>query len=135
MSLQLFIPRDAGAVAVGADDVAQALEAAAAKRSIPVEIVRTGSRGLYWLEPMVEMATPAGRVAFGPVTVADALALLDAMASDGPHPLRLGLADEIPWLKRQTRLTFARCGVIDPRSLADYRAHDGYKGFDRALSL
>ena len=61
--------------------------------------------------------------------------LLDAMASDGPHPLRLGVAEEIPWLKRQTRLTFARCGVIDPRSLEDYRAHGGYKGLERALTL
>jgi len=135
MTLRLFIPRDAGAIAVGADEVALALEQAAAKRSIAVEITRTGSRGLYWLEPMVELATPGGRVAFGPVTPADAPALLDAMLSDGPHPLRLGLADEIPWLKRQTRLTFARCGVIDPRSLDDYRAHGGYKGLKRALSL
>jgi len=135
MTLRLYVPRDAGAVAVGADEVALALEQAAAKRSIAIEIIRTGSRGLYWLEPMVEFATPAGRVAFGPVTVADAPALLEAMTADGAHPLRLGLADEIPWLKRQTRLTFARCGVIDPRSLDDYRAHGGYKGLKRALSL
>ena len=84
---------------------------------------------------MVEVATPQGRVAFGPVTAADVPSLLDAMAADGPHALRLGVTDEIPWLKRQTRLTFARCGVIDPRSLADYRAHDGYKGLERALTL
>ena len=135
MTLRLFIPRDAGAVAVGADEVVLALEQAAANRSIQVEVVRTGSRGLYWLEPMVEVATPQGRVAFGPVAVADVPALLDAVTSDGPHPKRLGLADEIPWLKRQTRLTFARCGVIDPRSLDDYRAHGGYKGLKRALSL
>jgi formate dehydrogenase iron-sulfur subunit len=135
MTMRLYIPRDAGAVAVGADEVALALEQAAAKRSIAIEIIRTGSRGLYWLEPMVELATPGGRVAFGPVTLADVPALLDAMVSDGQHPLRLGLADEIPWLKRQTRLTFARCGVIDPRSLDDYRAHGGYKGLKRALSL
>jgi formate dehydrogenase iron-sulfur subunit len=135
MTLRLFIPRDAGAVAVGADEVTLALEQAAADRSIQVEVVRTGSRGLYWLEPMVEVATPQGRVAFGPVAVADVPALLDAVTSDGPHPKRLGLADEIPWLKRQTRLTFARCGVIDPRSLDDYRAHGGYKGLKRALSL
>ena len=57
------------------------------------------------------------------------------MTGNGPHPLRLGLTDEIPWLKRQTRLTFARCGVIDPRSVEDYRAHDGYKGLERALTL
>ena len=111
------------------------LEQAAANAASRIEIVRTGSRGLYWLEPMVEVATPKGRVAFGPVTPAEALSVLDAMAADGPHPLRLGVTDEIPWLKRQTRLTFARCGVIDPRSVEDYRAHDGYKGLERALTL
>src|SRR5580692_4569259 len=135
MSLRIFVPRDAGAVAVGADEVALVLALAADKRGIDVEIVRTGSRGLYWLEPMIEVATPKGRVAFGPVTEFNANSVLEAMISDGAHPLRLGITDEIPWLKRQTRLTFARCGVIDPRSVEDYRAHDGYKGLERALSL
>ena len=135
MSLRLFVPRDAGAIAVGADEVALALEQAASKRGLGIEIVRTGSRGMYWLEPLVEVATPQGRIAFGPVTEADVPSLLDALANNTPHLLRLGATDEIPWLKRQTRLTFARCGVIDPRSLDDYRAHGGYKGFERALSL
>jgi formate dehydrogenase iron-sulfur subunit len=135
MTMRIFIPRDAGAVAVGADDVALAFERAAEKRGVAVEIVRTGSRGLYWLEPMVETATAQGRVAFGPVTEADVGAVLEAMIADGPHVLRLGVTEEIPWLKRQTRLTFARCGVVDPRSLEDYRAHDGYKGLERALTL
>ena len=135
MSLRIFVPRDAGAVAVGADEVALVLGLAAGKRGIEIEIVRTGSRGLYWLEPMIEVATPQGRVAFGPVGEFDANSVLDAMLSGGEHPLRLGLADQIPWLKRQTRLTFARCGVIDPRSVEDYRAHDGYKGLERALTL
>ena len=128
MTIRIFVSRDAGAVAVGADEVALALEQAAVTRGLTVEIIRTGSRGLYWLEPLVEVATPQGRVAYGPVTEADAGAVLDAMAADAPHTLRLGITDEIPWLKRQTRLTFARCGVIDPRSVEDYRAHDGYKG-------
>ena len=135
MSLRVFIPLDAGAVAVGADNVAAALAQAAAARGIAVEIVRTGSRGLYWLEPMVEVATSAGRVAFGPVRVSDVASLLDAVTGNGPHPLRLGIADEIPWLKRQTRLTFARCGVVDPRTVDDYRAHGGYRGLERALTL
>ncbi len=135
MTMRLFVPGDAGAVAVGADDVALALQQAAAMRGIAMEIVRTGSRGLYWLEPMVELATPQGRIAFGPVGATEAAAVLDAIASDGPHPLRLGAADEIPWLKRQTRLTFARCGVVDPRSVQDYREHGGYRGLERALSL
>ena len=135
MSLQIFIPRDAGAVAVGADEVALALRQAAEARGLAIEVVRTGSRGLYWLEPMVELATPGGRIAFGPVTSGDAASLLDAMVADGPHPLRLGVTEQIPWLARQTRLTFARCGVVDPRSLGDYQTHDGYKGLERALAL
>ncbi|WP_166293837.1 formate dehydrogenase beta subunit [Bradyrhizobium sp. 2S1] len=135
MTMRIYIPRDAAAVAVGADDVALAFEQAATARGATVEIVRTGSRGLCWLEPMVELATAQGRVAFGPVTTSDVPALLDAMAGNGQHVLRLGVADEIPWLKRQTRLTFVRCGVVDPRSVDDYRAHGGYKGLERALTL
>src|SRR5882724_309869 len=134
MTMRIFIPRDAAAVAVGADDVALAFEQAAA-RGAPLEIVRTGSRGLYWLEPLVELATAHGRIAFGPVTTSDVPSLLDAMAGNGQHALRLGVTDEIPWLKRQTRLTFARCGVVDPRSVDDYRAHGGYRGLERALTL
>src|SRR6202000_3007464 len=61
--------------------------------------------------------------------------VFEAMGSNGPHALKLGVADDIPWLKRQTRLTFARCGVIDPRSIESYRAHGGYKGLERALTL
>ncbi|MCP4615070.1 MAG: formate dehydrogenase [Bradyrhizobium sp.] len=135
MSLRIFIPLDAGAVAVGADDVAAALAQAAAARGVAIDIVRTGSRGLYWLEPLVEVATSGGRIAFGPVRASDVASLLDALTGSGQHPLRLGIADEIPWLKRQTRLTFARCGITDPRSAEDYRTHGGYRGLERALTL
>jgi formate dehydrogenase iron-sulfur subunit len=124
MTLRIFVPRDAGAIAVGADEVVLALEQAAAGRGVSIDIIRTGSRGLYWLEPMIEVATSQGRVAFGPLTEADAVSVLDAMLADGPHALRLGVADEIPWLKRQTRLTFARCGVIDPRSIEKHFRED-----------
>jgi formate dehydrogenase iron-sulfur subunit len=134
MTLRLFIPVDAGALAVGAEEVAAAIGAAASRHKAAVEIVRTGSRGLYWLEPMIEVETPAGRVAYGPVAASDAEALLGAILADGAHQLRLGPTEEIPWLKRQTRLTFARCGVVDPLSLADYRMHGGYKGLERALA-
>jgi len=135
MTMRLFVPRDAGAIAVGADEVAVAFEQAAATSGIAIEIVRTGSRGLYWLEPMAEVATSYGRIAFGPVGCSDALSVLEAILSGDTHPLGLGIAEEIPWLKRQTRLTFARCGVIDPRSVDDYRAHGGYQGLERALTL
>ncbi|HWF95345.1 MAG TPA: NADH-quinone oxidoreductase subunit NuoF [Xanthobacteraceae bacterium] len=136
MSVRVYVPRDAGALAVGAQEVVSALLHASRLRDIAIEIVRTGSRGLYWLEPMVEVATHAGRVAYGPVTPDEVESLLDAgFLSGAAHRLCLGLVDEIPWLKRQTRLTFGRCGVIDPRSLEDYRAHGGYAGLQRALHI
>ena len=136
MKMRIFVPRDAAAISVGADEVAAAIEQTAAKRDVPIKIIRNGSRGLMWLEPMIEVATLKGRVAYGPVTPADVPSLFEAMVStNGSHPLRLGLTEEIPWLQRQTRLTFARCGIIDPRSTEDYRAHDGYKGLERALTL
>ena len=120
-----FVPRDAGALALGADEVAAALACAGA------EVVRTGSRGLYWLEPMVEVATASGRVAYGPVRPADAPGLLEG----GAHPLRLGRPEDIPFLARQTRLVFARSGIVDPLSLDDYRAHGGLRGLSRALEI
>ena len=136
MSTKIFIPGDAGAVSVGADAVASAIVAATSQSGASVEIIRTGSRGLYWLEPMIEVATPAGRIAYGPVTAADVDGLVSSgLLNGGAHPLRLGDPNEISWLKRQTRLTFARCGVIDPRSIDDYRAHGGTSGLTRALSL
>ena len=122
-------------VAVGADDVAAAMAAAAARRGVAVDIVRTGSRGLYWLEPLVEAETANGRIGFGPATPGDVDGILDAILDGKRHPLGVGLVEDIPWLKRQTRLTFARCGVVDPRSLDDYRAHGGWSGLERAIGL
>jgi formate dehydrogenase iron-sulfur subunit len=135
MTLWLYVPIDAAALACGAEEVATAIRAAAVRRNIAIDIVRNGSRGLHWLEPMVEVETPAGRVAYGPVAPEDAESLLTALTGNGTHALRVGPTEDIPWLKRQTRLTFARCGIVDPRSLADYRAHAGGKGLQRALSL
>jgi len=136
MTLRLFVPGDAGAVALGSDEVASALQVAADRSKTPIELVRTGSRGLYWLEPVAEVATAARRVAYGPVTAADAESVFDsALAGDEKHPLYLGKPEELPFLKNQTRLTFARCGIVDPRSLDDYRAHGGCRGLRRALQM
>jgi formate dehydrogenase iron-sulfur subunit len=100
------------------------------------EIVRTGSRGLFWLEPMVEVATPAGRVGYGPVKARDVASVIDAiLAGNGAHPLSLGAVEAIPYLAKQERLTFARIGVIDPASVADYVAHGGYRGLAKAIAM
>jgi len=133
---KIFVPRDAGSIALGAEEVVAAIEAAARSRGIEVEIIRNGSRGLYWLEPMVEVAIPAGRIAYGPVQAGEIESLFEGgFLGGGAHPKRLGVPEELPYLKRQTRLTFARCGITDPLSLADYRDHGGLKGLERALSL
>src|ERR1019366_9532250 len=129
---KIYISKDSAAVAVGADEVAEAL----AKRGLDIQIVRTGSRGLYWLEPKVEVETEAGRIAYGPVSAEDLDSLIDAdFLNGGDHRLRLGAPEEIPFLKWQARLVFARCGIVDPLSIADCRAHGGYKGLERALAL
>ncbi|MEQ9462851.1 MAG: NADH-quinone oxidoreductase subunit NuoF [Haliea sp.] len=137
MTVRVFVPSDTTARAMGADAVAQELSSLAAQRELELELVRNGSRGLCWLEPLVEVETAGGRVAYGPVTAADLPALLDAglLQGDPSHPLYQGLTEEIPWLARQQRLTFARIGVIDPLSIEEYCVHDGFRGLQRALQM
>mgnify|MGYP003700414597 CR=1 FL=1 len=136
MTARIFVPGDSGALALGADKVARALADGLAERGLDAEIVRNGSRGLYWLEPMVEIETEQGRIAYGPVAAADVSSLLAAGLLDGgDHALRLGDPEEIPFLKRQSRLTFARCGITDPLSLDDYRAHGGLAGLEKAVAM
>lgn len=136
MSITVYVPRDSAALALGADEVAQAIVAEAARRGIAIDMVRNGSRGLFWLEPMVELVTLAGRVAYGPVQPEDVLGLFAAhFQTGGEHPLLLGLTEQIPYLKQQERLTFARMGITDPLSLKDYEAHEGYAGLRRSLAM
>ena len=136
MSVTVYVSRDSGALALGAEKVAKAIQEEISERGIDAKIVRNGSRGLYWLEPMIEVATPAGRVAYGPVAVKDVASLFEAGLLDGNrHRLSLGDPEKIPYLARQTRLTFARCGITDPVSLDDYRAHDGLKGLEKAVAM
>ncbi|MGR3528018.1 MAG: formate dehydrogenase beta subunit [Paracoccaceae bacterium] len=130
--MKVWLPRDAAARALGADDVAGTLLTQARARGIDLTLIRNGSRGMIWLEPLLEIETPEGRIGFGPVTPADVAAILDTPEA---HPKALGLVEALPWMARQTRLTFARCGVIDPLSLADYEAHGGLSGLRRALEM
>ncbi|MBP6850442.1 MAG: formate dehydrogenase [Rhodoferax sp.] len=136
MRVTVYVPRDSAALAVGADAVAAAIRAQAQAAGITIDLVRNGSRGMFWLEPLVEVATPAGRVAYGPVAPDDVAGLFAAGFHTGAdHPLKQGLTEGIAYLQQQERLTFARMGVTDPLSLADYQAHGGYAGLRRALEL
>jgi formate dehydrogenase iron-sulfur subunit len=149
--VRIFVPCDAAALSVGAEETAQAIVEQARRRGISIELIRNGSRGLLWLEPLVEVELNESRRAFGPVSAADVPSLFDAGFADGAldrpdgasgqaagseaHALSLGLTAEIPYLKRQDRLTFARVGITDPRSLEDYVSHEGYRGLTKALSM
>ncbi|MCA1407525.1 NADH-quinone oxidoreductase subunit NuoF [Ensifer sp. IC3342] len=136
MTVKIYIPRDAAALALGAERVATAMADEIAARGLDATIIRNGSRGMHWLEPLVEVETAEGRIAYGPVKASDVASLLDAgLLSGGAHALCLGKTEEVPFLKRQTRLTFARCGVIDPLSLDDYRAHGGLRGLEKAVAM
>ena len=134
--LKVFVPRDATACALGADAVAESIIEGARGRGLEIDLVRNGSRGAFWLEPMVEVETEIGRIAFGPVAPADLPGMFEA-GFPGPadHALALGAVDSIDWLASQQRLTFLRAGWIDPVSLDDYRSMGGFKGLDRALKM
>ena len=136
MSIRVFVPVDSSALAVGAQKVCERIAAEALRRGLDVAIVRNGSRGMLWLEPLVEVETAQGRVGYGNVSADDVAGLFDAgFLQGGDHPARLGLVEQLDWMKRQQRLTFARCGVIDPVSLDDYRAHGGFAGLTRAVGM
>ena len=130
--MKIYLPLDSAAVALGADEIAAALLVHARAKGIELTLIRNGSRGMVWLEPLVEVETEAGRMAFGPMTLPDVPALFGDLAA---HPKALGLTAALPWLAAQTRLTFARVGVVDPLSLADYRTHGGLAGLERALTM
>jgi len=133
-TVDIYVPCDAAALSVGANEVAEAIAREAAARDASVRIIRNGSRGMFWLEPLVEVATAKGRVAYGPVRPQDVAPMFDAWLGGTAHRLLLGPTDEIAYLKNQERLTFVRCGIIDPLSLEDYEAHGGLAGLRKAVA-
>jgi formate dehydrogenase iron-sulfur subunit len=132
----VYVPCDSSARSVGADEVAEQIAAAATHSGREIRLVRNGSRGLMWLEPLVEVLTPEGRIGYGPVQPDDVADLISSGLFDGgDHELRLGPVADLPWLTDQTRITFARVGVVDPRSADDYQSHGGMHGLTRALAM
>ena len=133
--IRVFVPRETAALSLGADEVADAIMREAERRNELIELVRNGSWGLSWAEPLVEVDTANGRIAYGSITETDVSSLFDAGFLNGqPHTKCLGPTSEIPYLKNQERLTFVRCGAIDPVSLEDYEAHGGFRGAQKALA-
>jgi formate dehydrogenase iron-sulfur subunit len=133
---RIYVPADSAALALDADALSAAIVAEAGRLGTPVEIVRNGSHGMHWLEPLVEVQTATGRVGYGPVTVADVPGLFAAgWLEGGSHALRIGDPLQHPFMARQTRWTFVRCGIIDPLSWDDFVAQGGGQGLARAREL
>ena len=130
--INVYVPRDTSSLSMGADEVAIAIS----KLPTDINIIRNGTWGMTYLEPLVEVETKKGRVAYGPVTVSDVQSLYDSdFLSGGDHVLCQGLTSEIDYLKNQDRLTFARCGLIDPLSISDYLNNGGFEGLSNALKM
>ena len=133
-AIKIYVPREAAALSLGADDVAERIATAAKKNKTDVEIVRNGSWGITWLEPMIEVTVGDQRIAYGPVEPGDVDGLVAAgLFEGGDHDLNLGPTEDIDWLKNQDRWTFRRCGLIDPLSLDDYQANGGFAGLQMAF--
>ena len=133
---KIFIPRDSAALSVGADQVADEFARLVRERNLDAQIVRTGSRGMLWLEPLVEVETAEGRIGYSNVAASSVAELLDAGVLTGAaHSSNIGIVDKHEWLSKQQRVTFARVGIIDPVSLSDYEAHGGLVGLRKALEL
>ena len=134
--VKVFVPRDATACALGSDEVAESILKGASGRGIDIELVRNGSRGAFFLEPLVEVEVDGERLAFGPVTPADVASLFESgFPGQADHALALGPVNGIDWLASQQRLTFERSGWTDPLSIEDYRSTGGYEGLKRALGM
>ncbi|MFQ5562869.1 MAG: formate dehydrogenase beta subunit [Parvularculaceae bacterium] len=135
-SYTVYIPQDSSACSVGANEVAKAVADKAGRAGLGIKIIRTGSRGAFWLEPLVEVEIDGKRVGYGPVVPEQVGALFEAKFYEGgKHSLSIGVVDAHPFFSRQERLTFARCGLADPLDLDAYRRLGGLKGLQKAAGL
>ena len=136
MTIKIYVPIDSTAQSLGANEIAIAIELEAQKRKLEIELIRNGSRGLFWLEPLVEVVHNGNRIAYGPIIAEDVKSLFDSKFYEGgQHDKYLGKTDEIAWLKNQERLTFARVGITDPLYLKDYLDHEGFVGLKKAVNF
>ena len=122
-----FVPRDAAARSMGADAVASALEARGET------VVRNGSRGMLWMEPLLERADErhGPRVGWSNATAAQ----IEAGLPDEHSECYVGAVEELDYLARQNRWIYERVGITDPIDPEDYLAHGGLTGLKHALAM
>lgn len=134
--IKVYVPRETAAISLGANEIAGEIERQAIEAGESIELIRNGSWGISWLEPLVEVGVGDSRIAYGNVTAEDVAGLFESgFLKGGDHPRRLGLTQEIPYLANQDRWSFLRCGMIDPLSVEDYRANKGFFALEKAFAI
>ncbi len=135
-AIRVYVPRETSSVSVGANEVAVAIAREAGNAGASIELVRNGSWGASWLEPLVEVEVGERRIAYGNVEADDVPGLFAAgFLEGGEHERRLGPIDEIPYLITQDRWTFWRIGLVESLSLDDFLLHQGFKALRKAWEI
>jgi len=133
---KIYVPRETAAISVGADDVAIEIARQAKESGASIELIRNGSWGATWLEPLVEVEVDGKRIAYGNVEAGDVAGMFaSGLITGGDHARRVGPIMGIDYLIKQDRWTFWRCGLIDPLSIDDFRAHQGFKALEKAFEM
>ena len=129
--LQLFVSMDSISQKLGSEEVVQSL---LQEVDDTAAITRTGSRGLFHLEPMIEVDIDGTRHAFGPVQATDVSSLVKAITNGSAteHPTALGPTDSLSEMKSQTRFALARVGIENPLNLAGQKEIGAYSGLTKA---
>ncbi len=139
--INIFVPQDTTSLALGSDEIASLLIESMSSRGLDVKLIRNGSRGMFWLEPLLEIESEGDRFGFGPVTVSDVSSIIDVLEDSHSdlkniaHPLFLGRIENIEYLAKQQRLTFKRSGLGEPTCIKNYQSLSGFEGLTKALSM
>ncbi|HVN33024.1 MAG TPA: NADH-quinone oxidoreductase subunit NuoF [Thermoanaerobaculaceae bacterium] len=127
-------------IAAGAEKTYQALENVREAGTATFELEKTGCIGMCYREPLVEIRSDDGsRVQYGNVSADKVERLLSEHVAQGKTIEDWlvwaddGRGTERAYFSHQTRIVLRNCGKINPESLEDYLAADGYKALRQVL--
>ena len=138
-------------ISAGAEETRAAVLRWMQEHHFQTELVETGCVGLCSEEPILGVRLPGKqRLFLSRVSAQVVPELLSNLFGSTPDPLCHSLLgqsreanadnwegvpflDEHPFFRIQTRRVLRNCGLIDPGSIDEYLAHDGYKAFAKTL--
>jgi len=128
-------------IAAGAKDVRTLLEQRVAETGAAADVKQTGCLGICFDEPIVEIHDTNGRWVYRKVNERKAERIFSEHVLEGKpvegflfHELSTGGREpKARMFDKQERIALGNSGVIDPESIDDYLAKDGYAALTRAL--